>query len=184
MTLPGSSTHQRRRNRGFTLVELIVVMVLLLIVASMVAPRMSSVFRGRAPSSEARRMLSLLNYGRSRAIAEGVPVLLWVDTTRSTYGLMVQAGHTGESERQDVFTAEPSLRFEVPAATDAPASEQEDERLGLPENLPAIRFNADGFFDESSVGKIIIRQGDEGALEIAPTLNRLSYEIRPATRTN
>jgi hypothetical protein len=111
-------------------------------------------------------------------------VLLWVDPTRSTYGLMVQAGHTGESERQDVFTAEPSLRFEVPAATDAPASEQEDERLGLPENLPAIRFNADGFFDESSVGKIIIRQGDEGALEIAPTLNRLSYEIRPATRTN
>ena len=53
--------------RGFTLVELIVVMVLLLIVASMVAPRMSSFFRGRALSAEARRMLSLINYGQSRA---------------------------------------------------------------------------------------------------------------------
>ena len=29
MTLPGSSTHQRRRNRGFTLVELVMVIVIL-----------------------------------------------------------------------------------------------------------------------------------------------------------
>ena len=59
--------------RAFTLVELIVVMVLLLIVASMVAPRMSSFFRGRALSSEARRMLSLINYAQSRAVATGAP---------------------------------------------------------------------------------------------------------------
>ena len=181
MTMPGWWKSHHRSSRGFTLVELIVVMVLLLIVASLVAPRMSSFFRGRALSAEARRMLSLVNYGRTRAIAEGVPVLLWIDAGNSTYGLAVQTGHTGASDRTEIFTAEPSLSFEVPVTTDVPVSEQGDEGLGLPENLPAIRFNPDGFFDESSVRRIVIRQGAEAALEIVPTANRLGYEIRPAS---
>jgi type II secretion system protein H len=170
------------RARAFTLVELIVVMVLLLIVASMVAPRMSSFFRGRALSAEARRMLSLINYAQSRAVAEGVPVLLWIDPSTSTYGVEVQTGHTGNDTRQHVFTAEPTLRLEAPDLAEALVSEQEDEQLGLPEGFPSIRFNPDGFFDEGSVSRIVIRQGDEAALEIVPTANRLGHEIRPATQ--
>ncbi len=155
-------------------------MVLLLIVASLVAPRMSSFFRGRALSSEAQRLLSLLHYAQSRAVAEGVPVLLWIDPTASTYGIEVQTGHTGEDLPPRVFTAEPTLTLEAVTATETLISEQEDELLGLPEGVPAIRFNPDGFFDEGGVQKIVIRQGEEGALEIAPTANRLAYEIRPA----
>lgn len=173
-----------RRASAFTLVELIVVMVLLLIVASMVAPRMSSFFRGRALNQEARRMLSLIHYGRSRAVSEGVPVLLWIDTTKSTYGLEVQAGSLGDEDRTGTFTAEPTLSLETPTATNAETSELDDEKLGLPEGLPCIRFNPDGFFDEVSISKIVIRQGTEAALEIAPTANRLSFEIRPATNAN
>jgi type II secretion system protein H len=175
-------TEKGARQSGFTLVELIVVMVLLLIVASMVAPRMSSFFRGRALNHEARRMLSLINYGQSRAIAEGVPVILWVDPNNSTYGLEVQSGYTQEDDRAVEYEADPSLTFEIPAATEQPPeSELEDEQLGLPDNLPAIRFTPDGFIDEVSVQKIVIRLGDEAALEIGPTTNRLRYEIRPAT---
>ncbi len=158
-------------------------MVLLLIVASMVAPRMSSFFHGRALSGEARRLLSLINYAQSRAVAEGVPVLLWVDATRATYGIEVQGGFTGASDRSQSFAAEPTLTLETAVSADQPVSEQEDEQFGLVGNLPAIRFNPDGFFDEASVQKIVIRQGDEGALEIVPTPNRLGYEIRPATTT-
>ena len=83
----------RPANRAFTLVELIVVMVLLLIVASMVAPRMASFFQGRALSSEAQRLLSLMHYAQSRAVAEGNPVVLWLDPAKSTYGVEVQTGH-------------------------------------------------------------------------------------------
>ena len=180
----GACFFGHRAARAFTLVELIVVMVLLLIVASMVAPRMSSFFRGRALSSEARRMLSLINYAQSRAVAEGVPVLLWIDPASSTYGLEVQTGHTGNDSRQQIFTAEPTLTLEAAGNDEMNVSEQEDEQLGLPENMPAIRFNPDGFFDEGSVSKIVIRQGDEGALEIVPTANRLGHEIRPATNAN
>jgi type II secretion system protein H len=171
-------------NRAFTLVELIVVMVLLLIVASMVAPRMSSFFRGRALSAEARRMLSLINYGQSRAVATGMPVLLWIDSGKSTYGLEVQESHGGGDDRIVAYTAEPSLTLETSLRSDRPVSEDDDETLGLPDGLPAIRFNPDGFFDDVSVTRIVIRQGDEAALELVPTANRLGYEIRPASLSN
>jgi len=169
---------------AFTLIELIFVMVLLIVVASMVAPRMSSFFRGRVLSSEARRMLSLVNYAQSRAVAEGVPVLLWIDATNASYGVSVQGGHTGADDRMPSFVVEPSLRLEVAAGTTVNESENGDEQLGLSGNLPAIRFNPDGFFEDGSVNKIIIRQGDEGALEIVPTANRLSFEILPERRAN
>jgi prepilin-type N-terminal cleavage/methylation domain-containing protein len=173
-----------RRHEGFTLVELIVVMVLLLIVASMVAPRMSSFFRGRALSSEARRMLSLINYAQSRAVAEGKPVLLWIDPSNSSYGLELQESHATGNDRPIVYTVDPSLALDTTASAEMPISEDGDEALGLGADRPAIRFNPDGFFDEASVARIVIRQGTEAALEIAPTGNRLGYEIRPATNSN
>ena len=170
---------------AFTLVELIVVMVLLLIVASMVAPRMSSFFRGRALNSEARRMLSLIHRGQSRAVSEGVPVLLWIDTAKSTYGLELQTSHAvAGDERPVIFTAEPSLTLETSATTERPVSVDGDEALPLPSSNPAIRFNPDGFFDETSIDRIVIRQGTEAALQLVPTANRLSYEIRPASISN
>lgn len=157
------------------------VMVLLLIVASMVAPRMSSFFRGRALASEARRMLSAINHAQSKAVAEGVPVLLWIDTTRQRYGIEVQTGHASAEDPAVEFAAEPTLTLEVPVGGEHFTSEQEDEAFGLPEGMPAIRFNPDGFFEDDRAVKIIIRQGEEGALEVAPTANRLGYEIRPLT---
>ena len=159
-------------------------MVLLLIVASLVAPRMSSFFRGRALSQEAQRLLSLTHFAQSRAISEGVPVLLWIDTGRSAYGIDVQAGHEGGDDNEVSYTAEPTISLEVPVVNDAPVSEEDDERFGLPEGMPAIRFTPDGFFDEVSVQKIILRQGEDGALEIVPKANRLGYEIRPLTNGN
>ncbi|MBI4621658.1 MAG: prepilin-type N-terminal cleavage/methylation domain-containing protein [Verrucomicrobia bacterium] len=184
MTNRGPLRRRQQRARAFTLVELIVVMVLLLIVASMVAPRMSSFFRGRALSAEGRRMLSLINYGQSRAVAEGVPVLLWIDAGSSTYGLEIQAGFAGSDERAVTYTAEPTLTLETPTVAAEQASELDDEKLGLPEDLAVIRFNPDGFFDDVSVSRIVIRQGDEGALELVPAANRLRYEIRPVTIAN
>ena len=46
------------------------------------------------------------------------------------------------------------------------------------------RFNPDGFFDEISVRKITIQQGNEGALDLVQKENRLGYEILPATHAN
>ena len=173
-----------RRSRGeaaFTLIELIFVMVLLAIGAAMVAPRMGSFFRGRVLGSEAKRLLALGHYGQSRAIAEGVPVLLWINAQNSTYGLRVQSTYVEDDGRPSVFTTDSTVRLDTPSTDAPPVSENDDEKLGLTDGLPAIRFTPDGFYDETSVRKIVLRSGTDGALELVQTANRLGYEIRPAT---
>ena len=176
---PACSPRLPAGRRGFTLVELIVVMVLLLTVASVVAPRMASFFKGRALSGEAQRVLSLLHYARSQAAAEAVPVMVWFDPVRSVYGVEPAPGFGGLGEvRRLEFTLEPSLRVEVTLAGEGVVSEQDDERLGLSADRPAIRFNPDGFPDPAAPSRVVLRQDDGGALEIALTANRLGYEIR------
>jgi type II secretion system protein H len=168
------------RNGGFTLIELIVVMVLLGIAAALVVPHLGSFFRGRVLNSEARRLLALTRYGQSRAVAEGVPVLLWINAKQSSYGLITQSASSEPDDRASQFTIDSTLTIEASVPTPPMESEDNDERLGVPDNLPAIRFMPDGFFDEASIGRIVIRQGAEAALELVPTSNRLGYEILPA----
>jgi type II secretion system protein H len=165
--------------RAFTLIELILVMALMAFAAALAAPRMSSFFRGRAMDQEARRMLSLIRLGQSRAVAEGVPVLFWVNPRESTYGLTVQAGFVEEDTRASTFVADSSLTLEAPAIGTTAVSELEDERLGLPEDVAVIRFKPDGYYDEISQPQIIIRQGQEAAVALEQSGNRLRYEIRP-----
>src|SRR4051812_35389314 len=173
----GPLTSRRSTAAAFTLIELIFVLALLAITAAFVAASMGSFFRGRALNFEARRMLSLTHYGQSRAVAEGVPVILWINATQSTYGLSVQSSFndTEGDDRAVTYTTEPGLTLETPTGVVTTTSEQDDEKLGLTEGLAAIRFLPDGFFDESSVRKITIHQGTEAALEIVPTANRLGY---------
>jgi len=170
---------RRPAGRAFTLVELILVMALLAIAASLAAPKMASFFRGRALDEEARRLLALTHYGQSRAVAEGVPVLLWINPGQSTYGLMAQSGYVDTDTRASSFNVDPTLAIEATDVDASVVSENGDERLGLPQGVSIIRFNPDGFFDEISVQRIVIRQGNEGAIEIVPSANRLSYEMHP-----
>jgi type II secretion system protein H len=170
---------RRSAGRAFTLIELILVMALLAIAASLAAPKMASFFRGRALDQEARRLLALTHYGQSRAVAEGVPVLLWVNPGQSTYGLTVQSGFVDTDSRATTYNVDPTLTIEATNADASVVSENGDERLGLPQGLSIIRFNPDGFYDEISVQRILIRQGNEGAVEIVPATNRLSYEMHP-----
>jgi type II secretion system protein H len=171
---------------GFTLIELIFVLVLLSISALFVAASMGSFIRGRALNFEARRMLSLTHYAQSRAVAEGAPVVLWVNPVDSTYGLTIQSSFNDtEGDAHAVrYTADPSLTLTTVQASADSVSEQDDERLGLTDGASFIRFTPDGFFDDSSVSKITIRQGTEAGLELIPTANRLGFQILPASNAN
>ena len=179
-TAPSLSAKARRSaGRAFTLIELILVMALLAIAAGIAAPKMASFFRGRGLDEEGKRLLALTHYGQSRAVAEGVPVLLWIDPSKSTYGLTIQAGYVDADPRAVSYTMDSTLTIETTAPDPSIVSEQGDERLGLAQDDSVIRFNPDGFFDEISVQRVVIRQGHEGAVEIVPALNRLGYEMHP-----
>src|SRR5947208_14826453 len=98
MTLPTGNNRtrnsERRHAQAFTLIELTLVMALLLIVFGVALPSLKGFFRGRSLDSEARRFLSLTRYGQSRAVSEGVPMVLWIDTRRVADALQQQAGYT------------------------------------------------------------------------------------------
>lgn len=182
--------------RAFTLIELILVMALITIVVSVSLPSLKSFFRGRDLDSEARRFLSLTHYASSRAVAEGVPMELYVDTQQKLYGLRAQAGFLESDRRAVQYKLPEELSFEVTAAPakkisgqdnfDDPEAEfanADDESTGT-RPIKILRFTSDGFIGDKSPAAVILRQraADEltegSALAIAQSATRLNYEIR------
>jgi prepilin-type N-terminal cleavage/methylation domain-containing protein len=181
--------HQARR--GFTLIELILVMALLTIVISLTAPRLSRFFHGRTLDSEARRLLALTRSGQSRAVSEGMPMDLWVDTGQGTFGLEAEPSYDSSDTKAVDFTLDGGLQLEVVTKTVvAPVntvtmnrpqrvSTASVQRVNLVHaNLPTIRFLPDGSIGEASPQMLHLASSDGGSLWLAQARDGLSYEIR------
>lgn len=168
-----------RARRAFTLIELVLVMALLTIVLAVAFPSLRNFFRGRNLDSEARRFLALTRYAQSRAVSEGVPMVLWIDQKERTYGLQAQSGYLDEDDKAIEFTLDETLEFKVTTAMVRQTAMQRNEIAAVAGNLPAIRYSPDGFIGQTSPDEVMIRQGDEDAVVFAPNANRLNYEIQP-----
>ena len=73
--------------RGFTLLELLIVMVIIAIIAGTVAPRLISFAASRNAANAARQIVSLATYAHSQAIAEARVYHLNVDPSAGSYWL-------------------------------------------------------------------------------------------------
>jgi Tfp pilus assembly protein FimT len=169
---------------------LILVMALLTVVISLTAPRLSRFFHGRTLDSEARRLLALTRSGQSRAVSEGVPMDLWVNTEERTFGL--EAEHTYEAEdiKAVDFTLDSTLQLEVVNRVQvAPTATMSRSRLvnstaSVPRvtlvhaNLPTIRFLPDGTISETSPQKLHLASSDGGSLWLTQARDGLSYGVR------
>ena len=184
MTLPTGNRRDDRveanRACAFTLIELILVMAMLAIVISLALPSLKGFFRGRNLDSEARRFLSLTRYGQSRAVSEGLPMVLWIDARQKTYGLQAQTGYADTDTNAVQFTLDKDLQVEaltpqVASLTQSNLWTQSARPVG---NLPMIRFQPDGFISETSPDQIVFRQGADDPIWIAASTNRLKYEIQ------
>lgn len=177
-----SSASSRRSGAAFTLVELILVMVLLAIVLAVCAPSLSKFFKGRSLDSEAKRFMALTRYAQSRAVAEGVPMVLWLETEQRIYGLNADRSFIEEDPKAEQFTLDNALQVEVLRFSGAMAAVQtnrfRNERLDAG-NLYTLRFNPDGFVSPGSPEAVVFRQGDNEELWVAQSRNRLNYEIYP-----
>ena len=191
---PGSGRAVRfahQAQRGFTLIELILVMALLTIVISLTAPKLSRFFHGRTLDSEARRLLALTRSGQSRAVSEGVPMDLWVDTEQGTFGLEAEPSYDTSYPKAVDFELDSGLQLEVVAKTvAAPANtvtmnrNQQPSIASVPRvnlvhaSLPTIRFLPDGSIGEASPQKLHLTSTDGGSLWLAQSHDGLSYEIQ------
>ena len=107
---------------AFTLVELMLVMATLLIVVAVAFPSLKNFFRGRNLDAEAHRLLALTRYGQSRAVSEGVPMVLWIDAENGRYGLQTQTGYADTDAKAVQFTIDDQLTLEVSANRTGPAT--------------------------------------------------------------
>ena len=171
--------------RAFTLIELILVMALLVIVIAVAAPSLSRFMRGRTLDSEARRFVSLTRYGQSRAVSEGVPVVLWINTRQGSYGLRQEAGFTEQDAKAVDFLLGKDLRVEVAGlpAQHGPLAQARATRQTDP-NSPMLRFPPDGFIDETSPQSVVLRDQRGESIWITQSRNRLNYEIHTNTLRN
>lgn len=170
--------------RGFTLVELIAVMALLVTVIAIASPSLAGFFRGRAVDAEARRMLSLSRLGQSRAASEGIPMLLWVDLNQRTYGLEADLSFVDEDPKAVEYTLDGNVTMEIGATDDTGGAITANTLFGSGlsssqhASLPSIRFEPDGSISGSSPESFQLLDRDGGSLWVGRTANQLSYEVR------
>jgi prepilin-type N-terminal cleavage/methylation domain-containing protein len=176
--------HPRTSQSAFTLVELIVVMTLLVIVVSVAAPSLAGFFRGRAVNAEARRMLSLTRLGQSRAVSEGVPMILWVDTTEKKYGLEEDSSFTDNDTKAMEYGFDGNVTVEIGGNDTARSAFTANTLFGSLQSsskhasLPQIRFQPDGSIDEVSREAFRLMDRDGGSLSLTISSNRMNYEIQ------
>ena len=164
------TSHVTRHAMAFTLVELLLVLALLVVITSLVAPAMSNFIRARALDSETRRLFALMHAGQSRAVSEGLPMMLWVDEKQGTYGLNAETPPSGGDPKAENLTLDENVQIAV-LNVGATA-------LTTFQNLPAIRFLADGTIDENSPQTLRLTDARGNALWLVEARNRMGYEIR------
>lgn len=170
---------------GFTLIELILVLALLAIVLAVSSPALSRFFKGRGLESEARRFLALTRAAQSRAVSEGVPMVVWLDTKQRNYGLNADKSYVEDDPNAVEFAMDTTLqidaRFSAEASFANRAAAFKNEKLNA-SGLYLLHFNPDGFVSLSSPEAVMFRQGKDAELWVAQSRNRLNYEIQAGKR--
>ncbi len=137
---PGHNAPRRRR-RGFTLLELITVLILISLVLALAAPSLRRFARSRETSETASHLLALAHLARSQAVAQARPWRLNVDPEQALYWLTAQEAGAFVQPQADYGR---SFRFPDGVAVTVDAPETEDHTL-------YVQFDPDGRSDEATI---------------------------------
>ena len=145
-----STTGRPTDGRGFTLLELVIVMVVLCTALAMVAPSLRGFLRGRRIEDAADQIVALTRYARSQAVADATTYLWSYDSSARAHGLSRLEGQT--------FVP---LGLEMGRAFLLP----EDIVLAL-ELTAGVTSQGIGFYSDGSADLAAIRLRDETGAEI------------------
>jgi len=145
-------------------------MVLLTVVMSLVVPSLKKFFSGRMLDSEVRQFVALTHYAQSRAVSDGVPMVVWVDPRAGTYGVEQESGYTDGDTKAVYYALDPALKMNVAATGLKPPG---------PGKRSGLHFSPDGnIITASSVGGVSFQEGNLRPVWIKPSANGLSYEVQ------
>jgi type II secretion system protein H len=171
---------------AFTLVELILVMSLIVMTTAIVLPSMTRFFGSRSVDSEAKRFMALMHYGQTRAVSDGVPMMLWIDSTHRTYGLEREPGYAGRDPLEEDNTLADGLKIDtVRNNVKSPVANSQTGRILTGQvtqgkaRLPAIYFLPDGAINYAmSVGGVSFQHANDLPVWIALNSSEMSYGIQ------
>jgi len=173
----GNGAKSRWKCQGFTLLELILVMVLLTGVMAVVAPSLTVFFRSAALDEEGRRLVSVIEMTRREAIASGFATQVWFDSDRGLYGMRELQG-----VQVDVLPALDEKKplgkriFRMPSNL---VMELDNTSL-FASTIASIIYHPDGHLDENSLLGLFIKnkRKEDQKIQITRSVNGLRFEIR------
>jgi prepilin-type N-terminal cleavage/methylation domain-containing protein len=164
-------------SRGFTLIELIMVMVILTAIMTVVSPSLNKFFRGTIINDEARRILGVTHLARHEAISSGMPMQVWFDLENQWFGVRELSGlnagsgnplNQSELSGPYVYQLDSSLEIEL------------DRNSTITQSMSSIVYYPDGQLDIASLPGFYLKNKklEEQKLQIIRAPNGLRYEIR------
>lgn len=156
-------------------------MALLVIAVSLVTPHLAGFFRGRTLKYEAGQIISLMHEGQSRAVSGGVPMVLWFDTEKKSYGLEEEPGYTDKDPNAVEFQLDEHLKVEVPDFNSSTATLTGTSRDTQRTGLPQITFLSDGTIADGSPKTVRLMDEDGPSLSLVQARERNQYEISTTT---
>ena len=157
--------------KGFTLLELILVMVIISTVLAMAAPSLRGFFSSRKTHDAAANILSLIRFARSQAITEGHTYRLNFDSDKGIYWLT-----SNEEGAFDMLNNEFGREFLLPDDTTVEL-EKEDDKKGAEKY---ISFFPQGRAETGTI-TLTDRSGDE--IEITSPSPAEEYRILESEET-
>ena len=111
-----------------------------------------------------------MHAGQSRAVSEGLPMMLWINEQTGAYGLTAETSGDKGDAKAETLTVDSTLQIAVQNGTgqSTPITFQEQ---------PAIRFLTDGSVDENSPPTLVLQDAAGFTRWLVLGKLRLGYEI-------
>jgi type II secretion system protein H len=198
----GNMRRAASHSSGFTLVELMVVLVLISIFTGLIVGEMRGTYEDALLRSSARKLVSAFNLASSRAVTLGQPLIVSIDPVHSRFAIRragAMPGENGAPSGLPGLIEEGKLdeRIAVQPREAPPAPPAEGEENSAPEEMAEssgggeappklgdIQFNADGTADAREI-LLRDRMGVELLIQINPITGRVkiaSPKAKPEAR--
>ena len=159
------------RDKGFSLIELIVVMILLSLTGALVVPSLSRFSKGVELKGAVKRVAAILRFSRSEAVNQGKVYQVFFDAELRQVRVQPAETEEGKAEgepaeqkpSQKIYIMPPSVQIK----------EVKAEEPEFPSELPTIEFYPNG---GSNGGSILLDGGDGKVFKI--TVFFLTGEVR------
>ena len=103
-----------RDHNGFTLLELLVVLVLISILSALVAPRVGNSIRNMTLTGAAQKIAASLRYARSKAVSEKETYIAVLDLKNSSLSILTARGYAqGNAPKRSGDAKEKSSRLKI-----------------------------------------------------------------------